>query len=161
MAQAHHILLVEDNPADVRLMREALSAGEVPKVIHVARTGDEADAYLSGTEPVPDLVFLDLNLPGKHGLEVLADIRRQPRLAPLPVIIFSSSETEEDVRRAYAASANCYVAKPGSLDRYFSVLAATERFWLSTARLPGPDPLWQAATPAAAEPTEPYACNHP
>lgn len=159
MPHTHHILLVEDNPADVRLMREALNAGE-SKVIHVARTGDEAGAFLSGAEPVPDLVFLDLNLPGKHGLEVLADIRRQPRLAPLPVIIFSSSETEEDIRRAYAATANCYVAKPGSLDRYFSVLADTERFWLSTARLPGPDPLLQAAAPAP-EPTEPNACNHP
>ena len=161
MPHTHHILLVEDNPADVRLMREALNGGVAPKVIHVARTGDEADAYLSGAEPVPDLVFLDLNLPGKHGLEVLADIRRQPRLAPLPVIIFSSSETEEDVRRAYAATANCYVAKPGSLDRYFSVLADTERFWLSTARLPGPDPSPQTAASAPYEPTEPHACNHP
>jgi len=159
MAQTHRILLVEDNPADARLMREALNGGKVPKVIHVARTGDEAEIYLSSSEPLPDLVFLDLDLPGKHGLEVLAGIRRHPRLAPLPVIIFSSSETEEDVRRAYAATANCYVPKPGSLDRYFSVLADTERFWLSTARLPGPDPLPQTAAPAA-EPTEPNTCNH-
>ena len=146
-----HILLVEDNPADVRLMREALHGGPVAKVLHIAANGDEAEAFLSSeASPWPDLILLDLNLPGRHGCELLDWIRQHPRLGQVPVIIFSSSEADEDVRRAYASAANCYVTKPGDLDRFFAVLASIENFWLSTARLPGP-----------AIPPEPSRCQHP
>lgn len=146
MTRPKHILVVEDNPADARLVREALGQGLVPKQIHIAGDSAEAEAFLRSGTPFPDLVLLDLNLPGKTGHEFLAEIRHDPQLRQLPVVVFSSSESEEDIRRAYAALANCYVAKPGDLDRYFSVLASIESFWLSTARLPG-TPL-QAVAPA-------------
>ena len=132
-----HILLIEDNPADVRLMREALEAGPSPKMLHVAAGAGEAEAFLAAASPWPDLIILDLNLPGRHGCELLPAIRRHAVGGDVPVIVFSSSEAEEDVRRAYAASANCYVTKPGGLDRFFAALASMENFWLSTARLPG------------------------
>lgn len=149
-----HILVVEDNPADARLVREALGHGPVAKQIHVAGDSAEAESFLRSSGHLTDLVLLDLNLPGKTGHELLDEIRRDPQLRQLPVVIFSSSESDEDVRRAYAAHANCYVAKPGDLDRYFSVLASIESFWLSTARLPGMPP--PAVAPAFVEPSQ---CN--
>ena len=150
-AGPRHILLVEDNPADVRLMREALNGGPVPKILHIAANGDEAEAFLAAdSSPWLDLILLDLNLPGRHGCELLDWIRRHPRLGLVSVIVFSSSEADEDVRRAYASAANCYVTKPGDLDRFFAVLASIENFWLSTARLPGPATL-----------AEPARCQHP
>ena len=132
------ILLVEDNPADVRLMREALTEGRTRKHIRVAEDGVEAMRVLTGPSAPPDLILLDLNLPRKNGHEVLLEIRHSDRLRLIPVIVFSSSSSEEDVRAAYSRQANCYVAKPGDLESFFLALHRIEAFWLDTARLPSP-----------------------
>ena len=134
------ILLVEDSPADVRLIREALRDTPLPVQITVARDGLEASNHLheveNGTQTRPDLVLLDLNLPKKNGREVLAEIKGSSTLRQIPVLIMTSSSAEDDISQAYALNANCYITKPSDLNDYMNVVRAIEDFWFMTATLP-------------------------
>ena len=139
---AIEILLIEDNPADVRLISEALGKGKTINHLWVAKDGVEALDLLRGLPPHPqppriDLIVLDLNLPRKNGREVLAKLKRHPRLKHIPVIVFTSSEAEEDIREAYSAHANCYVIKPVGLEQFMRAIRSMKDFWLTVARLPG------------------------
>ena len=139
--RAARVLLVEDNEADVRLTREALrEAGDTVRLSSVA-DGEQALAYLRQEQgyadaPRPDLVLLDLNLPRKNGLEVLEEMRSDPRLAGLPVIMLTSSAAGTDVAACYARGANAYVVKPLELDAFMDLMGAIRSFWLGVARLP-------------------------
>ena len=134
------ILLVEDSPADVRLTREALKQTNIPVQITVARDGVEAIEYLQQAErdqsPRPHLVLLDLNLPRKNGQEVLAEVKASPNLRQIPVLVMTSSKSDEDVSQAYALNANCYISKPEDLHGYMHAVRAIEEFWFLTATLP-------------------------
>jgi chemotaxis family two-component system response regulator Rcp1 len=133
------ILLVEDNPGDVRLMREALAEISVPHRLGVAETGGNALQILrrEGVEaPRPDLVLLDLNLPDMHGLAVLKAIKTDPALRRIPVVVFSSSEKREEVAEAYNLNANSYIAKPVELADFIRVVKGVEEFWLTVVKLP-------------------------
>lgn len=134
------ILLVEDSPSDVRLVREALKKTAMPLQITVARDGLEAMEYLhqaaAGAGNCPDLVLLDLNLPRKNGREVLAEVKASPGLRQIPVIVMTSSRSEEDVEQAYSLNANCYIVKPADFREYEHVARAIEDFWFLTATLP-------------------------
>jgi chemotaxis family two-component system response regulator Rcp1 len=135
------VLLVEDNEADVRLTREALrDAGDDIRLSSVT-DGERALAYLrreNGYEeaPRPDLVLLDLNLPRKNGLEVLEEMRADPDLACIPVIMLTTSSAEHDVVACYSRGANCFVVKPLELDEFMDLIGAIRTFWLGVARLP-------------------------
>ena len=132
------ILLVEDNPADVRLTQEAFKDARVPNRLHVARDGVEALSMLrdtTGAVPRPDLILLDLNLPRKDGREVLQDIKQDEALRHIPVVILSTSQAEQDIARSYRLGANAFVTKPVDIDHFFQVIQSLERFWLDTARL--------------------------
>lgn len=133
------ILLVEDNPADVLLTREALADSAVCVDLRVAIDGTEALEELrrnSHQDRLPDLVLLDVKLPGLSGHDLLRTIKHDTDLGALPVVMLSSSKADEDVRRSYEEHASCYVAKPGGLDDYLDVVKAIEDFWLATVRLP-------------------------
>ena len=134
----YQVLLVEDNPGDVRLIRRALAHGRPHTELHVMHDGPEALAYLASFRP--DLILLDLSLPKMDGCEVLAHIKQDavlaPALATVPVVILSSSHAEQDVVRCYEHAANCFVTKPLDLDRYMAVIASVQRFWLSRAGRP-------------------------
>lgn len=135
------ILIVEDNPGDVRLIQEAFQESGRAHEAAVARDGVEALDYLFqrggfiGAER-PDLILLDLNLPKKGGREVLAEVKADGALMHIPVVVFSSSAAPPDVTGAYKLHANCYVTKPADLDELFKVISWIERFWLGTATLP-------------------------
>jgi two-component system, chemotaxis family, response regulator Rcp1 len=136
------ILLVEDNPGDVRLTREALSECGVRNHLSVAGDGVEALAYLrrQGTfrdAARPDVILLDLNLPRKDGREVLLEIKQDPTLMSIPVVVLSSSQAEDDIAGAYQLHANCYVTKPMDLDQFVAVVRSIENFWFLIAKLPG------------------------
>jgi CheY-like chemotaxis protein len=136
------ILLIEDNPGDVELTREAFAESSMRSNIHVARDGETALAFLRRQgayvhAPRPDLILLDLNLPGLDGKAVLAAIKADPSLRSIPVIVLSSSEAEDDVARAYQLLANCYVAKPVGFGSYSEAIHAIEQFWFSVVKLPG------------------------
>ena len=136
------ILLVEDNPGDVRLMKEALREATVAAQMSVTEDGEEAMAFLKRSgryenAPRPDLIFLDLNLPKKDGREVLAEIKNDVQLRRIPVVILTTSDAERDVVKAYELHANCYVKKPVDLDQFLDVVKACEDFWLNVVRLPG------------------------
>lgn len=140
----HEIMLVEDSQGDIRLIREALREICGDHVLHVVNDGVEALAFLHRTgayvsAPRPDLILLDLNLPRKNGREVLAEIKNDPRLAEIPVIVLTISTAEEDVLTAYRLHANCYVIKPVNLDNFFRVLQSIERYWLSGGLCGGGD----------------------
>jgi two-component system response regulator len=125
----HPILVIDDNPADVRLIREALESGAPPAhAIHVAEDGAAAIEILGTLHPA--LILLDLRLPGMNGYEILAQIRSQHRLAAVPVVVFSSSDSQEDILCAYSASANCYVTKPAGLDCFLDTVRRIRSFWL-------------------------------
>ena len=135
------ILLVEDNPADVRLTRLALSEGVTTR-LSVAADGEQALAMLRHEDgyqetPRPDLILLDLNLPKKHGHEVLAEIKGDPRLSSIPVVVFSTSRYHEDIDRSYRLQANAYVAKPRDLEEFLQTVRSCEAFWRGLAELPG------------------------
>jgi two-component system, chemotaxis family, response regulator Rcp1 len=139
--RALEILLVEDNPGDVRLTREALKEGNFRSNLHVVTDGVQALEYLRrgvGYAQVvrPDLILLDLNLPRKDGREVLETIKEDPELRSIPVVILTSSQAEQDIVRAYGLHANCYVSKPVELDRFIDVVKSTVKFWSSTVKLP-------------------------
>ncbi len=130
------ILLVEDNPADVRLMREAFAEQGTSVELVIAGDGEEAMRLLQ--EPVnrPDLILLDLNLPRKDGREVLAEIKADASLRTIPVLVLTSSEAERDVEHSYALHANVYLRKPLSYTELQAIVAAIDTFWLTVARLP-------------------------
>ena len=135
------ILLIEDNPGDVRLTLEALRDAKVSNRVHVAADGVEALAFLRregdrAGAPSPHLILLDLNLPRKDGREVLAEIKADPELASTPVVVMTTSDTEEDILRAYNLHANCYVTKPVDLDQFIHVVKEIEDFWLTIVELP-------------------------
>ena len=136
-----NILLVEDNPGDVRLTIEALREGKVHNHLSVARDGVEALAFLRreppfAESPCPDVILLDLNLPKKDGREVLAEIKEDERLRRIPVVVLTTSKAEEDILRSYALHANCYVTKPVDLEQFITVVRSIEDFWFSIVRLP-------------------------
>jgi CheY-like chemotaxis protein len=135
------ILLVEDNPGDVRLTREALKEGRIPSHLSVATSGEDALSFLRrqgehAAAPRPNLILLDLNLPGMSGREVLGTIKQDAALKAIPVVILTSSHAELDVVKSYSLHANCYISKPLELDRFVAVVRAIEDFWLMVARLP-------------------------
>jgi two-component system, chemotaxis family, response regulator Rcp1 len=129
------ILLVEDSPTDAELTREVLREAKVRSTLQVVRDGDAALAFLRGPGR-PDLVLLDLNLPGKDGREVLAEIKSDESLKSIPVVILSASPADEDVASAYANQANAYIRKPTDLDEFVECVKLLEAFWLSVVRLP-------------------------
>jgi chemotaxis family two-component system response regulator Rcp1 len=138
------ILLVEDNPGDARLTEEALKEGKVRNNLHHARDGVEAMEFLlregeHKDKPRPDLVLLDLNLPRKDGREVLADMRKNPDLKTIPVVVLTTSEAEQDVVRTYELCANCYITKPVDLEKFITIVRSIEDFWLTIVRLPSFD----------------------
>jgi two-component system, chemotaxis family, response regulator Rcp1 len=135
------ILLVEDNQADVRLTQEIFTDSKVQNNLVIANNGDEALACLRQQgkyrdTPRPDLVLLDLNLPGKDGREVLAQIKSDPKLKSIPVVILTTSKAEEDILRTYNLHANCYITKPVDLEQFITVISYIEDFWLSIVKLP-------------------------
>lgn len=135
------ILLVEDNPGDVRLTMEALKESKICNSLNVVADGVEAIAYLRQTgkyinAPRPDLILLDLNLPKKDGREVLTDIKSDDHLKRIPVVILTTSEAEQDILKAYELNANCYITKPVDLDQFIKVIKSINDFWLSIVRLP-------------------------
>ena len=135
------ILLVEDNPGDVRLTQEALGEAKVRNNLAVARDGVEALSYLRREAPFedaarPDMVLLDLNLPRKDGREVLAEIKADPELRRLPVVVLTTSSAEKDVLESYNLYANCYITKPVDLDQFVSIVSSIEDFWLTIVKLP-------------------------
>lgn len=135
------ILLVEDQPADIRLTKEILAEGKVANEVHVATDGEQAMEFLRrqgefADSPVPDLVLLDLHLPRMDGHEVLADMKSDPDLMRTPVIILTTSSAEQDVHDAYKHRANAYVTKPIDLDEFVAAVASIEQFWLTFVRLP-------------------------
>jgi len=135
------ILLVEDNPGDVRLTMEALRGGRVRNNIHVVEDGVQAMDFLRRqgdyrAVPRPDLILLDLNLPKKDGREVLGEVKQDPALKRIPVVILTSSAAEQDILRAYDLAANCYITKPLDLEQFLRVLKSIEDFWLVIVKLP-------------------------
>jgi two-component system response regulator len=135
------ILLVEDNPGDSRLAKEALKESKLKNNLYVAEDGVEAMNFLYKTGkyskmPRPDLVILDLNLPKKDGREVLAEIKNDDNLKRIPVVILTISKAEEDILKTYNLHANCYVTKPLDLDQFMKVVRSIEDFWLTIVKLP-------------------------
>lgn len=140
-ARAIEILMVEDNPGDVRLTREALKGGKVWTQVNVVEDGVAALDYLYRRPPYeaaarPDLILLDLNLPRMDGREVLAQVKSDPSLKLIPVVVLTTSQAEEDVLRAYHLSANCYVTKPVDLHQFNHIVQSIEQFWLTVVTLP-------------------------
>ncbi len=135
------ILMVEDSPGDARLAIEALKDAKVLNRVTVVGDGVEAMRYLRcqgryADAPRPDLILLDLNLPKKDGREVLAEVKGDPTLAAIPIVILTTSQAERDVLRSYELHANCYVTKPVDLDQFMTVVKSVESFWLSVVKLP-------------------------
>ena len=135
------ILLVEDNPGDERLTREALKEGKVYSNLHWVKDGVEALDFLNrrgkyGAAPRPDIILLDLNLPKKDGREVLQEIKNTDHLKRIPVVVLSTSQAEEDVLRSYNLHANCYVTKPVDLEKFIVVVKSIDVFWLTVVTLP-------------------------
>ncbi|RTL49421.1 MAG: response regulator [Rhodocyclaceae bacterium] len=135
-------LLVEDNPGDVRLTQEALKECKLRNNLSVVGDGVEALAFLRregkyASAPKPDVILLDLNLPRKGGREVLAEIKADPLLRRIPVVVITSSEAEQDVLASYDLHVNCYVNKPVDLDQFIKVVRSIGTFWLTIVKLPG------------------------
>jgi len=135
------ILLVEDNPGDERLTREALKEGKVYSNLHWVKDGVEAMEFLRRegkyqNAPRPDIILLDLNLPKKDGREVLHDIKNDDALKRIPVVVLTTSKAEEDVLRTYNLHANCYVTKPVDLEKFIVVVKSIDVFWLTVVTLP-------------------------
>jgi CheY-like chemotaxis protein len=138
---AIEILLIEDNPGDVRLTQEALRDGKVINKLSVVSDGVEALDYLRkkgryADAKRPDMILLDLNLPRKDGREVLAEIKEDPDLKRVPVVVITSSRAEEDVLRSYNLHANCYISKPVDLEQFITVVKSIEDFWMGIVKLP-------------------------
>ena len=140
-AKTIEVLLVEDSPGDVRLTREAFKDAKVLINLSVASDGVEAMAFLNregdhALAPRPDLILLDLNLPKKDGREVLEEIKESVSLRTIPIVILTTSASEEDVLRSYRLHANCYISKPVDLDGFLKVVKSIDNFWLSIVKLP-------------------------
>lgn len=135
------ILLVEDSPGDVRLTQEALKGAKVLNHLHVVNDGEQAMNYLKKLPPyeempTPDLILLDLNLPRKDGREVLEEIKNDPILHFIPVVVLTTSAAEQDILKTYNLHANCYIVKPVDLDQFIEVIRSIENFWLTIVKLP-------------------------
>lgn len=140
------ILLVEDSPSDADLTIETLSDSKVLNNLYVVEDGVEALAFLHRqgeyvNVPRPDLILLDLNLPRKDGREVLIDIKSNPELAAIPVVVLTTSAAEEDIVKSYQLRANCYVTKPVGLEEFVTIIKLIESFWLAAVKLPSPSSL--------------------
>jgi CheY-like chemotaxis protein len=138
------ILLVEDNPGDIRLTQEAMKEGDLPNKLHVVKDGVEAIAFLRrqgpyADAPRPDLILLDLNLPKKSGREVLEDIKSDPALKTIPVVVLTTSDAKTDVVNVYQLHANCFITKPVDLEEFMNVVRRIEEFWFSIVQLPPND----------------------
>jgi CheY-like chemotaxis protein len=141
LVQPIEILLVEDNPGDVDLTREALEGSKIKNLLHVVVNGEEAMAFLRRKgkythAPRPDLVLLDLNLPRMDGREVLAQIKSDDNLKRIPVVVLTSSKAEEDVLKTYNLHANCFITKPMDLLQFVKVVHVIEDFWFTIVKLP-------------------------
>ena len=140
-AKPIEILLIEDNPGDVRLTKEILMEGKVRNHLQVVGDGVEAMAFLRrennyAEAPRPDLILLDLNLPKKDGREVLQEIKEDGEFKCIPVVVLTTSEADEDILRSYDLAANCYITKPVDLDQFIRVIKTIETFWLTIVKLP-------------------------
>jgi len=139
--RAAEILLVEDNPGDVRLAKEGLKESKVTNNLHVVEDGEEAIAFLRkegeySNAVTPDLILLDLNLPKKDGREVLAEIKADEQLRRIPIVILTTSKAEEDIIKTYNLHANCYVTKPVDLDQFVKIVKSVNSFWFEMVTLP-------------------------
>lgn len=142
--KAVNILLVEDNPGDVRLVVESMKESKRLTNLRTVKDGVEAMAYLHregifANEVRPDIILLDLNLPRKNGKEVLAEIKKDPSLKRIPVIVLTASSADRDILNSYDLNANCYITKPVSLDKFTEVVKSIENFWLTVVKLPPGD----------------------
>jgi chemotaxis family two-component system response regulator Rcp1 len=142
LANAVEILLVEDNPGDARLAREALNESSIKHNLYIVDDGEKALEFLFKrgeyhSLPQPDLILLDLNLPKISGLQVLAEIKAEDHLRKIPVVVLSISQSEKDIEESYNLNANCYVTKPLDLNEFIRVFENIQNFWLKTVRLPG------------------------
>ena len=140
------VLLVEDNPGDVRLTEEAFKDAKVQLEMHVAVDGIEAMEFLHrdgkfAESPRPDLILLDLNLPRKDGRDVLAEIKGDPSLMSIPVVILTTSASDVDIESSYMLHANCYISKPVDMEGFLTVVKSIDDFWLSVVKLPPKDKL--------------------
>jgi two-component system, chemotaxis family, response regulator Rcp1 len=136
------ILLVEDNPVDVLVMQKGLKESHFRSNLTTVPDGEEALEFLHrrgnhASAPAPDLIILDLNLPRKSGRDVLAEIKQDPGLLHIPVVVLTSSEAETDITVSYRHHANCFITKPGDLEEFLAVFECIQRFWLTVVRLPG------------------------
>lgn len=136
-----NILLIEDNPGDVRLTQEAFREGKLPVNLNVVMDGVEAIKYLKKEAPynesiIPDLILLDLNLPKRDGREVLQEIKTDENLKRIPVVVLTTSNAEQDILKSYNLHVNCYINKPVDFDKFFDIIQKIEDFWLTTAILP-------------------------
>ncbi len=141
MPGERHILIVEDNPGDIRLMREALRDVQPPVTIHVAGDGEEALQFLRQTgqyadAPRPHLIFLDFNLPKSDSRELLRHVKEDEHLRLIPIAVLTTSDADRDIREAYELHANCYLRKPVDLDGFFNTIRDATRFWLDIAYTP-------------------------
>ena len=135
------ILLVEDNPGDIRLTQEALKDSKLYNNLNIARDGVEALAFLHrenhySNAPRPDIILLDLNLPRKDGREVLEEIKDDEDLRRIPVVVLTTSDADEDILKSYNLYANCYITKPVDLDRFIAIVKTIENFWFQIVKLP-------------------------
>lgn len=150
------ILLVEDSPADVLITREAFAEFKIFNTLHVVEDGVEAMAFLNqdgkyASVPRPDLILLDLNLPRKNGREVLAEIKNEPRLKNIPVVVLTTSHSESDVLEAYDQHANCYIVKPVGFDNFVDAMKTIRQFWFSVVTLPPEENYGQASDQSSAD----------
>jgi len=147
------ILLVEDSPADVLITREAFAEFRILNTLHVVEDGVEALAFLNqdgkyASVPRPDLILLNLNLPRKNGREVLAEIKADPRIKSIPVVVLTTSHSEQDVLQAYDQHANCYIVKPVGFDNFVEAIKTIRQFWFSVVTLPPEEAHGQNSNPA-------------
>jgi two-component system response regulator len=136
-----NILLVEDNPGDAELTREAFDSAKIANHLHIVDDGAEAIDFVFrrgkyADAPRPDIILLDLNLPKKDGREVLSEIKKDKDLSEIPVVVLTTSQAEEDILRAYKLHANCYIAKPVDFTQFMHVISSIEDFWLTIVKLP-------------------------
>jgi CheY-like chemotaxis protein len=139
------ILLVEDSPADVALTEEALMDSKLKNNLHIVNDGEAAISFLRRTGtyasvPRPDLILLDLNLPKKNGREVLAEVKADPSLRTIPIVIMTVSQDERDIIESYQLNANCYIRKPVKFEEFIQIVKSIEHFWFSIVTLPPAEP---------------------
>jgi two-component system response regulator len=135
------ILLVEDNPGDAELVLDFLEQSKVKNTINWVKDGDQAMGFLRNLgeyadKPMPDLILLDLNLPGKDGREVLAEVKADPKLKHIPIVVLTSSKAEADIAGSYNLSANAFVTKPVNFEQFIRVVRSIDEFWLSVVKFP-------------------------